>query len=179
MTAKAHEFSRAGLLHLSTIPLEPLNESSRTHDPSAPQNDIESINDGPRQRLFPPEVAQAPEGHRKAHILHRTSYYGAAVLVFGTVTLLGVFGSLLFFWIQASRAGNNEATGALWKSIVDAEWTTRVVTISTTVIRVIVSVYSVPVPWKQRAVNNTLQGRRNGPYGSPMSTVIQVPAWSI
>ncbi|KAK6836181.1 hypothetical protein PG987_006676 [Apiospora arundinis] len=145
----ANQHSRDGSLYSSTISLEPLDESIRIYDHSASRlisssglhTDLESINDGPRQRLFPPVIAQAPGRYRcqKPHILHRMNYYGAALLTLGTVILLGVCGFLLFFWTQASRAGNNEVTGALWKRIVDAEWTTLVVTVSTSVIRLVIS----------------------------------------
>ncbi|KAK8085400.1 hypothetical protein PG997_006671 [Apiospora hydei] len=138
MANYAHHYSKAGSLHSLQIPLETMNESVLFKESPAARLLRASDHD---RRLFPPDVTQATGvcHYKKPQIWDRLSYSGAAVLVLGTAILLAICGFLLFFWTEALHSPDTQATRSLWKQIVDAEWTTRVVTISIAVIRTVVS----------------------------------------
>ncbi|OAL47395.1 hypothetical protein IQ07DRAFT_115170 [Pyrenochaeta sp. DS3sAY3a] len=84
-------------------------------------------------REVPPPTAEA---YKKRQFWEKLSIYNIGVLVIGTGVIFVALAFLAFFWICSHRAIDGKSFTRVWWAIVTYKWTSRVVTLSTVLIRI-------------------------------------------
>ncbi len=84
------------------------------------------------------ELPITPPAHKKRSLSQKLGIFNLLVLILGTLVIFAALAILIFVWFVSLRyALKNEQTPNLWNLIVKHSWTSRVVTLSSTVIRLV------------------------------------------
>lgn len=80
-----------------------------------------------------------PPENKPRRWISSLGFTGAIILIIGTLTIAAGLTVLVFFWCGAQKARAEQLPWESWMSIVAAGWLTKVVTISTAIIRIAVA----------------------------------------
>ncbi|OAL49745.1 hypothetical protein IQ07DRAFT_644885 [Pyrenochaeta sp. DS3sAY3a] len=92
-------------------------QSVQQHEPNAPSQ-------------------SSPPPHRGRPFWEKLGLYNIGIIVLGTIAIAVAVGFLAFLWAGAATAIQNGNPVQLWHDIVDRAWATRLVTLSSVLIRV-------------------------------------------
>lgn len=76
------------------------------------------------------------EAYKERRFWEKLSLYNIGVLIIGTGIIFVALAFLAFFWISSHHAIDGKSFTTLWWAIVTYKWTSRVVTLSTVLIRI-------------------------------------------
>ncbi|KAH7393087.1 hypothetical protein BKA66DRAFT_439198 [Pyrenochaeta sp. MPI-SDFR-AT-0127] len=93
-----------------------------------PYKSVQQVDqDGPATHSIPQKIRTKWE---------KLGTYNIGVLIVGTLIILLAVGFLAFVWIVAMKQGKTKHLPRLWMDIVSEDWTSRVVTIGTLLVRI-------------------------------------------